>query len=277
MLRVLEDLLRIALFDDLAAVHHDHALRTLCGKPQIVRDQQHGRAELTRHRTDLIEDRLLHGDVQRAGRLVRDQQARLAGETDRDQRALSHAAGELVRILLGALRRVGQTCGLERLDDLRGDVLPVGEAVREQRLGDLRADLRDRIEVRHRVLRHEPDVASADRAHLVLRSLRDLPTVETDAAGGDASATGEEADDRHRGRRLARPGLPHDRDGLALGDLEVDALDGVHDAVGGVEVDGQAFDRQQRSAHLRFLGDIGHLSAPSSSGPSTLSALHRTA
>ena len=45
-----------------------------------------------------LEDLRLHGDVERGGRLVGDQQVGLIGERHRDHHALALAAGELVRI-----------------------------------------------------------------------------------------------------------------------------------------------------------------------------------
>ena len=54
---VLEDLPRRSLLHDLAAVHHDDPLGALGRETQVVRDEQHRRAELARHRADLVEDR----------------------------------------------------------------------------------------------------------------------------------------------------------------------------------------------------------------------------
>ena len=45
-----------------------------------------------------FEDLRLHGDVERGGRLVGDQQVGLVGERHRDHHALALAAGELMRI-----------------------------------------------------------------------------------------------------------------------------------------------------------------------------------
>ena len=47
-----------------------------------------------------LQDLRLHGDVERGGRLVGDQQVRLVGERHRDHDALALAAGQLVRIAL---------------------------------------------------------------------------------------------------------------------------------------------------------------------------------
>ncbi len=49
----------------------------------------------------------LDGHIQRRGRLVGDQQPRVAGEGHGDHGALAHAAGKLVRILVEALLGVG--------------------------------------------------------------------------------------------------------------------------------------------------------------------------
>ena len=53
-------------------------------------------ADLGEQRQDLG----LHGDVERGGRLVRDQEVRLVGERHRDHDALALAAGQLMRIAL---------------------------------------------------------------------------------------------------------------------------------------------------------------------------------
>ena len=62
-----------------------------------------------------VEDLRLDGHVERGGGLVGDQQLGVAGQRHRDHRALPHAAGELVRVVvdpLGRLRdaRPGRAC-----------------------------------------------------------------------------------------------------------------------------------------------------------------------
>ena len=54
---------------------------------------------------DQVHHRLLRGDVEAGGRLVGDQQLRPAGERQRDDHALAHAAGELEGIGVVALLR----------------------------------------------------------------------------------------------------------------------------------------------------------------------------
>ena len=120
VLRVLQQLQRGAGFDDLAAVHDHHLVGALGGQAEVVGDQQHRRAQFRGHLVQVVQDLALHRHVQGRRRLVGDEQARLAGQADGDQRALAHAAGELVRVLLGPAGGVGQA-GLGQ--DL-GDVAP---------------------------------------------------------------------------------------------------------------------------------------------------------
>ncbi len=72
---------------------------------KVVGHQDDGHAELAAQVVDQLEDLALDGHVECGGRLVRDQQARLAGERGSDHRALTHPAGQLMRVLAGhALR-----------------------------------------------------------------------------------------------------------------------------------------------------------------------------
>ena len=57
-------------------------------------------AELVAQPQQQLQDLVLDGDVERGGRLVGQQQLRARGERDGDHRALPHAAGELVRIVV---------------------------------------------------------------------------------------------------------------------------------------------------------------------------------
>src|SRR5690606_4529378 len=101
-------------------------------------------------------------------------------------------------------------------------------AVGPDRLLDLEADRPDRVQVRHRVLRHEADLAAAQRFHVATLEPDELAPVPLHRSPGDAAGTGQQVDDRVHSGRLARAGLAHDGDGLAGVDVEVDA---VHDLV----------------------------------------------
>ena len=101
-------------FDDLAAIHHHKVLGALGGQAQIVGDEQNRGAEFLGQTVEVVEDLTLHRDVERRGRLVRDQELRTAGQSDGDERALAHTAGELVRVLLQPLVGIGHPGLLEQ-------------------------------------------------------------------------------------------------------------------------------------------------------------------
>ena len=63
-----------------------------------------------------LEHLRLDRDVERGRRLVGDEHVGLVGDRHGDHRPLAHAAGELVRVLLGALRRVRDADEVEQLD-----------------------------------------------------------------------------------------------------------------------------------------------------------------
>ena len=102
--RVREQLLRGGLLDDLTGVHDGDVVGHLGDERQVVGHEDHGEAELLAQLVEQRDDLLLDGDVQGGGRLVRDDQLRVAGQGHGDEDALALAAGELVRVgLEGAL------------------------------------------------------------------------------------------------------------------------------------------------------------------------------
>src|SRR3546814_2751202 len=68
-LRVVEELLRLVLLDDLAAIHEDHPVGDLAGEAHLVSDAKHGHAALgeVHHDVEHLGDHLW---IERRGRLV---------------------------------------------------------------------------------------------------------------------------------------------------------------------------------------------------------------
>ena len=106
-----------------------------------------------------VEDLRLHGDVQRGGRLVADQQVGVVGDGDRDDHALAFAAGQFVRERPGPPLRLGDADQFEQFDRARSRRAAGRRraGARVMRLGDLVADGVDRGQRRHRVLEHRAD------------------------------------------------------------------------------------------------------------------------
>ncbi len=299
VLRVLEDGPRVAGLHHAAAVHHHELLRPLGREAEVMGDQQHGTAELAGHLVDLVQDHLLHRHVQGGGRLVRDQQLRPARQADGDQHALAQAARELVRVLLGPPRGLGDAGALHHLDDGGPHVLLRRHAVGQQGLPDLLTHPGHGVEVGHRVLRHQPDPAATDAAHPRLGQAHELLAREADGACRDPAVAGQQADRGHRGGGLARAGLAHDRQRAPGREREGRALHGLHGALLGGELHVQVADLQQRGAgrgdrgcragagravvvlgvHGQRLREVGSRASrrdsPSRVKPSAVMAMHR--
>ena len=121
------------------------------------------------------EDLRLHGDVERGGRLVGDQQVGLVGERHGDHDALALAAGQLVRIAAEPGLRIGNADLGQQFEDARARRRAGDAAVQQQNLADLLLDGVQRIERRHRLLEDDGDVVAAHLAHLVLRQAAAVP------------------------------------------------------------------------------------------------------
>jgi hypothetical protein len=88
------------LLDDLARIHHADDVGDAADDAEVMGDEQHAHAEPRPDLGEQRQDLRLHRDVERGGRLVRDQKIRLVGERHRDHDALALAAGQLMRIAL---------------------------------------------------------------------------------------------------------------------------------------------------------------------------------
>ena len=114
--RRVEDREDVAELDDAARVHHDDAVGELGDQAEVVRDQDDRRVRLPLSRLQHLDDLRLDRHVERRRRLVGDEDARVVRDRHRDHRALAHAAGELVRVLVDAPLGDGHADELEQLD-----------------------------------------------------------------------------------------------------------------------------------------------------------------
>ena len=136
--------------------------------------------ESTTSSREQLEDLRLDRDVEGGGRLVGDEQPRRAGQRHRDQRALPHAAGELVRVLARAAA-AGRGC---RPGRAARPPPPAASFLRhvpvlEQHLGDLGADRDGRVQRGQRVLEDHRHVRAAQPAQRRGRSRRAAPARRT--------------------------------------------------------------------------------------------------
>ena len=116
MPRVGEERAHVGLLDDLAGVHDRGPVAHLGDHPEVVGDEDDGRAGLGLEGAHEVEDLGLDGHVERRRGLVGDEQLGLAGERDGDHDALRHAARHLVRVGLVATLDVGDAHHLHELE-----------------------------------------------------------------------------------------------------------------------------------------------------------------
>ena len=165
MLRRGEDALRGAAFHDFTVVQHHHLARDIRDHAQVMRNHQNRHAELGLQFGDEFEDLRLNGDIQRGGRLVGNEQRRVANQRHRNHGALAHAAGQLERVAIQRLARMREA---DDFQHFAGQFHALGAAditVQKQRFRDLVADGMQRRQRHHRLLENQRETAAAQIAH----------------------------------------------------------------------------------------------------------------
>ena len=208
MARPVEHRVGFALFDHAAGIHHHDAMRVARDDSEIVRDDDQRDAEVARQRLHQFEDLRLDGDVERGGRLVGDDQLRIAGQPDRDHHALAHAAGKLMRILLAAAardRKCRPAAAIRRRAHWRrclfilrwncsGSMIcsPIGRTGLSEVIGSWKIIAISRPRT---------------FAHLIFGQVEEVAALEHDAALRDAAGARQQPHDRMRGDRFAGAGF----------------------------------------------------------------------
>ena len=231
MARAPEDLVDRRVFHDPAAIHHDDPAAHLADDAQVVRDEQKpepppgvrpialaGIAVLagtaTADPAEEVEDLGLDRHVERGRRLVRDQQARLVRDRERDQAALAHAAAQLVRVAAGlgpGLRQFGLP---QRRQDAAGD-RRAGHAVGAEALGEVIAERPQRVERGHRVLEDHAGLGAAERSKLARREGHQVDAVEGDPTAQHGGCGRQQLHQRQRQGALPRARFAHHADPFA--------------------------------------------------------------
>ena len=168
--------------DQLAVAHHGDAVGDLGDHAHVVGDEQHGGAVIALQVADQRQDLLLRGDVERGGRLVRDQQFRLQHQRHRDHDALALAAGQPVRVGGEDALDLGQPNLLHHVEDALLARAGVEIGVGAQHLVDLAADRHHRIERRHRLLKDHRHGGGAQLPQPAVAGGEDFLADQLDAA-----------------------------------------------------------------------------------------------
>ena len=115
-----------------------------------------------------VQDGGFGGDIKPGGRLIHDEQFRIADQRHGDGDALLHAAAQFVRVALGDALGVNEADIAENAHHAFPRFGPVYIGCRSQRFGHLGADSDRRIERGAGVLRHELDALGPKLTHFVV-------------------------------------------------------------------------------------------------------------
>src|SRR5581483_4874242 len=224
-----------------------------------------------------LDDLVLRRDVEACRRLVRDQEARLCGERERDHDPLRHPARELVRVGSETLLGIGDVDALEEPQRLDVRLLLRHPALELEHLRDLPPDAYHRVQRLARVLEDHRDLLAAHLSlERLLRQLAQVASAPQHLARDDPARLLDQPDDRRRRDGLAGSGLPDETDDLAFVDREVEPVDHPQLAAADEERRRQTPDVEElRQARLRRGSRMSWSPSPSRLNPSTVTAIAR--
>ena len=205
-------------FNDFAGIHHGDLVAHFGDDAEIVGDQNDRSAACGLQLAHQIENLRLQGDIERGGRLVRDQEFWIASERHRDHHTLAHAAGKLVRVFVDALFGRGDVHAAQQLDRARPRLAPRAAAMAQDSLDDLVADRKARIERSHRLLKDHRQAIAAQVAQGFVGRFQQIETIKLDRAGNVSGMFREQAHDRERRHAFAAAGFADQSQRGAVGD-----------------------------------------------------------
>ena len=266
LLRLLQDLSRIAEFDHLAAFQHHDPIGDLGDDGKVVGDVERRRTMLADELAEGGEAFDLGRHVERRGRLVEDQNIGLGDHRHRRHHALKLAAGHLMRVARADRLRARQIELFEQADRFRARLCPRQYAMPHRSLADLLHQRMRGIERGRRALGDIGDLRPTQRAPLVHADGADVRIAEYDVAADDMAVA---ARIPHRGEadgRLAGPRFADEADHLPAPQLQRHVVD-QHRSFAGVRAHGHAHAANVEDDGAVFgsrsvLGRLAHAPSP---------------
>ena len=148
-----QDRIKRAGLDQPPLPHHRDPVGDFGDHAHVMGDEEHRGAVIALQVADQRQDLLLRGDVERGGRLVRDQEFRLQHQRHRDHDALALAAGKTVRIGREDAFDLGQPYLLHHGENFLPPRASIEVGVGAQHFVDLLAHRHHRVERGHRLLK----------------------------------------------------------------------------------------------------------------------------
>ena len=163
--------------------HHRHPVGNLRHHRQVMGNEKHAQPVALLQRFEQTQNLRLHGNVERSGGLVGDQQERPVYQSHGDQQPLSLAARKLVGIVAQALLRFGDRHRRHRLHHGIAYLRPAHlRLMGFDGFGYLPPYRHNWVESRHGLLKDHGDLPSAIVAHLLRLQGQQVRALEADRA-----------------------------------------------------------------------------------------------
>ena len=215
-------------------------------------DEQHGGAVIPLQVANQRENLLLGGDVERRGRLIRNQQLRLQHQRHRNHDALALAARQPVGIGCENALDLGQPHLLHHFEDAPASRPRIEIGVDAQHFVDLAAYRHHRIERRHRLLKDHRHGGGAQLPQAAVAGGEKLFADQPDAAAaGKQRALLQQSHHGQRSDGFSRSAFTDQAERLGLADLQRDVVDDARIARIPAEADDEIVDIENDACHVR--------------------------
>ena len=226
-----------AFFHDLAGIEHRDPVADFAHHGEIVTDEEQAEPPLLPQPQQQRQELRFDFGIERRGRLIEHEQRRIAGESHRDERALTHAAAELVLIGFGGARDIENT---DIQKQGAGDFVGAGSGdapVDAQGLGDLLADPKGRIERCERILKYRTDSRTQHAPARRRIEPAQVAAFEQDLAGENTQSGRQQIEDGCGDRALSRAGFADEPQRLASADPETNTVNDIDRRAGSAKPD----------------------------------------
>ncbi len=221
MQRLIKELIRISILDEVAQVHNTNRVGDVLNNGQVMRDEQIGQTKLLLQVAQEVDDLRLNGNVKCGNRLIAENEIRIQRKRTSDTNSLTLTAGELMRIAM--LMLLTKAASFHDAGDIIIKIFLRNDAVLTDCLADDLADGKSRRKAGIRILEDDLD-GGALLTQFLLRQGEDLLAVEVYLTVGLLM----QAQERSADRGLATAGLADKAHGRSASDLKgysVDRLD----------------------------------------------------
>ena len=184
MQRIVEDVYHGSVFNNFTGIANCHFIADFRNNSQIMGDHDHRRLKFRLQILHHIQHLRLNGNIKRRGRFIRQKKSRITCQCHRNNNALLHTTGKLMRIIM-----ISHCRYTDFFQHRLGPCFPFRfftGIMKHDCLKNLVSDRHGRIQGCHRILKDHSDLIPTDRSHPLFGSREKIFSVVEDfsAANG---------------------------------------------------------------------------------------------